>query len=223
MNGYTTDNVLGVGTQITQVGRSKKKPLIGIVGGIASGKSRVAAEFERLGCALIDADAIAHALLEEPSVRDAIVRRFGPVILGASGEIDRRTLAQRVFTEAQDLAALNGIIHPRVLQRIEELIAQYEHSDKAQAIVLDMPLLIEVGWADRCNRIVFVDSRFELRAQRARQKGLLTEGEIKIRENFQISLDSKRKLADNTIDNNSDFLTLVRQIQDIFSDITKNS
>ena len=214
---------MGVGTQITQVGRSKKNPLIGIVGGIASGKSRVAAEFERLGCALIDADAIAHALLEEPAVRGAIVRRFGPGILGASGEIDRRKLAQRVFSEAQDLAALNGIIHPRVLQRIEELIAQYEHRDTARAVVLDMPLLIEVGWADRCDRIVFVDSRFERRAERARQKGLLTEGEIKIRENSQISLDSKLELADNTIDNNSDFSTLVRQVQDIFSDITKNS
>jgi dephospho-CoA kinase len=214
---------LGVGTQTTQVGRSRKKPLIGIVGGIASGKSSVAAEFEKLGCALIDADAIAHALIEEPSVRDAVVRRFGPGILGASGEIDRRKLARKVFAHPDDLAALTGMIHPQVLQRVGELIAQYERDEAVPAIVLDMPLLIEVGWADRCDRIIFVDSRFEERANRARGKGLLTEGEIKIRENFQISLDSKLRLADNTIDNNSDFSTLVRQTQDIFSDITKNS
>jgi dephospho-CoA kinase len=216
-------SVLGVGVQINQVDNSEKKPLIGIVGGVASGKSTVAAELKRLGCAVIDADAIAHALLEEPAVHAAVVKRFGLAILGNAGEIDRRKLALTVFADAQELAALNGILHPRVLQRVEEAIERYERTDTVRAVALDMPLLVEVGWADRCDRVIFVDSSFERRAERARRKGLLTEEEIKIRENSQISLDSKAKLADNTIDNNSDFSTLVRQIQDIFSDITKNS
>ncbi|MCX5647334.1 MAG: dephospho-CoA kinase [Phycisphaerae bacterium] len=204
------------------MGNPRKKPIIGIMGGIASGKSTVAAQFGKLGCAVISADAIAHDLLREEPVRDEIVRQFGRGILHPSGQIDRRRLAQMVFADVEKLCALNQVIHPRVLERTEELIAEYERSIHVQAIVLDMPLLVEVGWADRCDTLIFVRCDRAQRARRARQTGLLDEQEIKIREKFQISLDKKAELADNTIDNNSDFSTLVRQIQDIFSDIAKN-
>ena len=200
----------------------RKKPIIGIIGGIASGKSTVAAQFGKLGCAVISADAIAHDLLREEPVRDEIVRQFGRGILHPSGQIDRSRLAQIVFADVEKLCALNQVIHPRVLERTEELIVEYERSIHVQAIVLDMPLLVEVGWANRCDKLVFVRCDRAHRARRARQTGLLDEQEIKIREKFQISLDKKAELADNTIDNNSDFSTLVRQIQDIFSDIAKN-
>jgi dephospho-CoA kinase len=115
------------------------------------------------------------------------------------------------------------VIHPRVLARTEALLAQYKECTHAKAIVLDMPLLMEVGWADRCDRLIFVKCDRQRRAERARQAGLLDEREITIRENFQISLDKKAWRADNTIDNNSDFLTLVRQINEIFSDIARSS
>jgi dephospho-CoA kinase len=205
------------------VGNPTKKPLIGILGGIASGKSTVAAEFEKLGCAVIDADEIAHGLLAEGSVRAGVARLFGSDVLDACGEIDRRRLAGRVFADATQLAALNSVLHPRVLRRVEELIAQYNEDPQCTAVVLDMPLLVEVGWADRCDRLVFVDCDWQRRVERAKSKGLASERKIKIRENFQISLDRKKELADNTVDNNSDFSTLVRQIKSIFSDITKNS
>jgi dephospho-CoA kinase len=80
---------------------------------------------------------------------------------------------------------------------------------------------VEVGWAGRCDRLIFVKCARRRRAERARQAGLSDEA-IRIRENFQISLDKKARLADNTIDNNSDFLTLVRQINEIFSDIARS-
>ncbi len=203
------------------MGKTKKKPLIGIVGGIASGKSTVAVEFERLGCARIDADAIARDLLSERGVCGALIERFGPAILDPAGSIDRRQLAQLAFANQQEWTALNAIVHPPVLRRVEALIEQYEGVETVPAVVLDMPLLVEVGWADRCDRIVFVNSHRERRVDRARRENRLTEADIKIRENFQISLDTKQSLADNTIDNNSDFSALVRQIQSIFSDITK--
>ncbi len=196
------------------------KPLIGIIGGIASGKSTVAAEFAKLGCAVIDADAIAHALLDTAEVRDEITERFGAGVLGDSQEIDRRKVAKIVFADKDKLANLNGIIHPRVFARIEELLARYERADAVNAVVLDMPLLVEVGWDQRCDRVVFVDCERTRRWARAQRTRALSEEEIKIRENFQISLDTKATLADNTIDNNSGFSTLVRQIQLIFSDIT---
>jgi dephospho-CoA kinase len=199
----------------------RTKPLIGIVGGIASGKSTVAAEFGKLGCAVVDADGIAHAALETGSVRDEIVSHFGPGVVDHSGQIDRAELAKLAFVGAKELATLNGIIHPVVLQKTEELIARYERDDGVKAVVLDMPLLVEVGWADRCDKVVFVDCDFDKRVDRARRTRSLTAQEVKIRENFQISLDTKKTLADNSIDNNSGFSAVVRQIQDIFSDIIK--
>lgn len=201
------------------VSNPRKKPVIGIVGGIASGKSTVAAEFGKLGCAVVSADAIAHELLDEQPVRDEVARLFGREILTPSGQIDRGRVAQSAFADPEKLSALNKLIHPRVLQRTEELIARYSHCAHVTAIVLDMPLLMEVGWADRCDRLIFVKCDRRRRGKRARRMGLMDVWQIKIRENFQISVDKKAKLADTTVDNNSDFSTLVRQIQDIFSDI----
>jgi dephospho-CoA kinase len=146
---------------------------------------------------------------------------FGPGVLNARGELDHQRLAAIVFADAQRLSALNEVVHPRVLQRTERLIAQYNQQGHSKAIVLDMPLLIEVGWADRCSRVIFVDCDRNRRVERAARKGRLSEKDIEIRENSQISLDKKAALADNTIDNNSDFSTLVRQIKEIFSDIVK--
>jgi dephospho-CoA kinase len=204
------------------VSNPKKKPIIGVIGGIASGKSTVAAQFAKLGCTVISADVIAHDLLTEEPVRDEVVRLFGREILQSSGQIDRHRLAQIVFADVEKLDALNKVIHPRVLERTEELIAQYSQGRHVKAIVLDMPLLVEVGWADRCDRLILVKCDRARRARRAKQAGALDEQGIKIREKFQISLDKKAQLADNTIDNNSDFSTLVRQIKEIFSEINRN-
>jgi len=196
-----------------------KKPVIGILGGIASGKSTVAAEFAKLGCKVIDADDIAHKLLETEPVKEKIAACFGRAVLDSAGKIDHKKLAAVVFGDLDKLSSLNEIIHPFVLRRAEELMELYSRQDQVKAIVLDMPLLVEVGWATRCDRLVFVDCRRKLRALRAEKKGF-DQNQLKIRENFQISLDSKVGLADNTVVNNSDFSALVRQVADIFSDVT---
>lgn len=211
---------MGVGgPDSVRVGNPTEKPLIGIIGGIGSGKSTVAAEFKNLGCAVIDADSIAHELLREDEVRDTVIQLFGPGVLNACGELDRKRLAAIVFADTRRLSALNGVLHPRVLQRTEELIAQYNTDSHTRAIVLDMPLLAEVGWADRCDKVIFVACDRKRRVERA--SGFLSDREIEIRENSQISLDSKARLADNIVDNNSDFSALVRQITEIFSEIAK--
>ncbi|MHC4118515.1 MAG: dephospho-CoA kinase [Planctomycetota bacterium] len=193
--------------------------MIGILGGIASGKSSVAAEFEKLGCKIVDADKIVHELLKRRSVRQRIVASFGRDILDSTGNIDHKKLAEAAFADVAGLSALNEIIHPFVLKRAEQLIERYSRQDQVKAVVLDMPLLVEVGWAERCDKLVFVDCRRELRVTRARKKGF-DKNQLKIRENFQISLDNKANIADNTVVNNSGFSALVRQVADIFSDIT---
>ncbi len=204
------------------MGKTGKKPIIGLLGGIASGKSTVAAEFAKLGCKVIDADKIAHGLLEEPSVLQRVTGLFGNAILDSAGRIDRRKLAAGVFGDAEKLSSLNNIKQPRVLARVEELIEQYSRSSRIKAIVLDMPLLAEVGWAKRCDRVIYVECNVKRRIERAKKSLHLDETELKIRENFQISLDSKSRLADNVVNNNSDFSALVRQIADIFTCIIDN-
>jgi dephospho-CoA kinase len=199
------------------VDNSKKKPIIGILGGIASGKSTVAAEFAKLGCKVIDADKIVHELLQKTAIKEKMVGLFGHDILNSAGKINHKKLADIVFTSSEKLLLLNKVIHPLVLERTEQLIKQYNRQSRIKAIVLDMPLLIEVGWSDRCDRLIFVDCQDQLRINRAKQINSLDENQIKIRENFQISMDNKARIADNAIDNNSDFQALVRQVADVFS------
>jgi len=204
------------------VNNPRKKPVIGIVGGICSGKSTVAAELARLGCEIIDADKIAHKLLDEPAVKDKIVSCFGQALLDSAGKIDHKKLADIAFTDGDKLFILSSIVHPLVLERAEQLIKRYNRQIRVKAIVLDMPLLVEVGWAKRCDRLIFVDCRQQLRVDRAKKLGFFDENQFKIRENFQISLDKKVSIADNVIDNNSDFSGLAKQVADIFSCIVDN-
>ena len=109
------------------------------------------------------------------------------------------------------------MMHTLVLSRVEQLIEQYNRQNQVKAIVLDMPLLAEVGWAKRCDRLIFVDCKRQLRMDRAKKMGTFDENQLKIRENFQISLDNKANIADNTVDNNSDLAALTKQVADIFS------
>jgi dephospho-CoA kinase len=203
------------------VSATGKKTIIGILGGIGSGKSTVAAEFAKLGCEVIDADKIAHELLDEPTVKKKIIGIFSRAVLDSSGKIERKKLAKIVFADADKLSSLNAVIHPLVLQRAEEIIEQCNRQRQVKAIVLDMPLLVEVGWEKRCDKLIFVDCEKKIRLKRAKKMGF-DENQVKIRENFQISLDNKVDLADNTVENNSDFSALAKQVTDIFSYIMNN-
>ena len=200
----------------------RKKPIIGIVGGICCGKSSVATALVKLGCKAIDADKIAHEVLQQKGVKARLVGIFGDTILDARGRIDRRKLGDIVFTDTDNLSLLNDIVHPLVLARAEQLIEQYSGAPEAKAIVLDMPLLLEVGWENRCDKVIFVECKRQLRVERAKKMGFFNENQFKIRENFQISLDKKADIADNAINNNSGFSALVKQVTDIFSYIMDN-
>ncbi len=205
------------------VGNPVKKPIIGILGGICSGKSTVAAEFAKLGCGVVDADKITHELLEKDEVKKKIVAAFGEGILDAALNIDHGKLADIVFSDSLMLSKLNGIVHPLVLSRAEVLIERYTLEPKVKAIVLDIPLLVEVGWHKRCQKLVFVKCRRRLRVDRAKKIWGFDENQLKIRENFQFSIDKKAAIADNTIDNNSGFSALAEQVAGVFSCIINNA
>ncbi|MHC4753876.1 MAG: dephospho-CoA kinase [Planctomycetota bacterium] len=193
------------------------KPIIGILGGIGSGKSTVAAEFAKLGCAVIDADKIAHQVLSEKSVKAEIAKIFGKAVFDSDGNINRKKLGEAAFSSHEMNTQLNDITHPVVLQRAERLIERYKTQQNVKAIVLDMPLLFEVGWEKRCDKLIFVRCDREKRLERAKKNELFNENQLRIRENFQISLDKKASIAENVINNNSGYSAIAGQVADILS------
>jgi len=184
-----------------------------------SGKSTAAAEFAKFGCAVIDADEIAHEALKQQDVQKKVVRLFGKEILDAKGRVSRSALANRVFGDRGKLEKLTGILHPIVLSRVKELIGRYNEQGWVRAIVLDMPLLLEVGWKKYCDYVIFIDCKAPIRLERAKKTGVFDADQLKVRENLQISLDKKRRIADNIVDNNSDLSGLSKQIASLFLSI----
>jgi len=148
--------------------------IIGLIGRIGAGKSTVARRFAEHGAHVIDADRIAHEVLEEGDVVRQIADRFGAGVLDAEGRIRRRVIADRVFGPTPDHALalqwLEALVHPRVRSRINaELVSlggrEGAHGGEA-VVVLDVPLLVQAGWADRCDRLVVVACPEEIRRQR---------------------------------------------------------
>ena len=174
-------------------------PVIGVLGGIAAGKSLVAQQLARLGAGVLDADQAGHDVLRQPEVVQAVVRRWGPEVLDPDGTINRRRLAQRVFDHAEELKHLEAITHPRIEQRLRRQAGRLVQQG-AKALVLDAPLLLRAGWDRWCDLLVFVDAPESLRLQRAAARGWSPE-QFRRRETAQEPLEEKRRRADVVIDN----------------------
>lgn len=149
--------------------------VIGLIGRIGAGKSTVAARFAALGARVIDADRIAHQVLEEADVRRQVADRFGPEVLDADGRVRRRAVAARVFgptpEHAAALEALEAIVHPPVRRRIAAELAAARQQSLARplrrdVVVLDVPLLVQGGWAEACDLLVVVECAEEVRRER---------------------------------------------------------
>jgi dephospho-CoA kinase len=179
-------------------------PVIGLLGGIASGKSLVARAFEELGAAVLDADAAGHEVLRQDEVKRAVRSRWGKSVFGPEGEIDRAALAKIVFdpspTGRDALQYLEQLTHPRIGQRLKQEAEALAAAGKHKALVLDAPVMLEAGWHTLCSQIVFVDAPREVRLSRALARGW-TEADFTAREAAQESLDVKRRHADVIIDN----------------------
>jgi dephospho-CoA kinase len=177
---------------------------IGLVGGVASGKSLVAKMLVELGTGLLDADRAGHAVLaEDRAIHKALRQRWGDAIFAADGRVDRAALAQRVFGAAsgteEERQFLEGLLHPRIRVRLEDQRKQFEAEGKPAA-VLDAPLLLEAGWDAACDLVLMVDTPRESRLQRALERGW-TEAEFARREAAQWPVDQKRRAADVVIPN----------------------
>ncbi len=175
--------------------------MIGLLSGVAGGKSTVASMLAARGWHVLDADRIAHEVLEEPEIRMALVEAFGLSVLGSDGTVDRRGLARRVFRDLEAKRRLEAITPPRILEILRE---ELERALEGQApIALDVPLLLERGLAGRCDHLLFIDTPAELRRRRAAERGIPPE-DWAAREAMQAPLEEKRKRADAVVDNSGD-------------------
>jgi dephospho-CoA kinase len=193
-----------------------KKPVIGLVGGVAAGKSTVAAEMARLGAKIIDGDRIGHQVLRDPAAKSAVRRRWGVGVFTCGGAVDRAALGQVVFGEPEELAALNRILHPRIRREIKRQIAAARKSPRVVAVVLDAAILFEAGWDDLCTAVVFVRAPALGRARRAAAQRGWDRSRWRKREISQISLDKKRRKSDYVIDNSSGVSRLRDQVRRLF-------
>ncbi len=194
---------------------------IGLVGGIASGKSAVSAALAGRGAVVFDADKIGHHVLQEPAVRNELVTRWGRDILDANHRVSRDAVAERVFAQtpegANDLDFLEQTLHPRIRQRILAEISQLPN-EAAPAVVIDAPLLLEAGWGEVCRAVVFVDAPRDVRLARAASRGW-TADELSRREAAQMPIEEKRRRATHIIQNAGSLADLEAEVERVWSEV----
>jgi dephospho-CoA kinase len=194
---------------------SSTKPVIGLIGGIGSGKSRAAAAFVQHGAYLVSGDKAGHEALRQPDIRNRVVQRWGAQVLDDDGEINRRRLGALVFAEAAQLRELEALVFPFIERRLREEIEVARRDPKVRFILLDAAVLLEAGWMPMCDRIVYVHAPREVRLRRlAGQRGWSPE-EVSAREQVQLPLTDKVTRADHALDNSGPLESLDRQVADL--------
>lgn len=194
--------------------------IVGLTGGVASGKSLVSKELKRLGAHIIDADVIAREVVRPgEDAYNEIVREFGPSVLNGDGTIDRKKLGSIVFSDEEKRKRLNAITHPRIRQRIHDEIDGVEKKDRGALIVLDIALLIEGGLYNNYRKldsviVVYADEAAQI--ERLKGRDSLTEEEARKRVAAQMPLKEKLKYADYTINNNGTVEETIGQTRELF-------
>jgi len=174
---------------------------VGLTGGIGCGKSTVVAMMRELGCTVLQADPVAHRLMEPGQLAYAeIVQDFGKQVLGADGRIDRAKLADIVFRDPARLARLNEIVHPRVLQALDDQLAKLALTHAKGVVVVEAALLIEAHYHERLDHLVVVWCEPEQQIERLLARGARRD-DAERRIAAQMKMDQKRRLADDEIDN----------------------
>jgi dephospho-CoA kinase len=175
--------------------------LLGLTGGIAAGKSTVAAVLTELGARVISADALAREVVAPgtPALAE-IVARFGPRYVGADGRLDRERLGRLIFSDPEARRALEGIVHPRIREAFETELARIRAADPEAVVVYDAPLLIEAGADKAVDRVIVVAVDEATQVRRLMARDALTEPEARARLEAQLPLEERLKHADEVVD-----------------------
>lgn len=192
------------------------RPLvIGLIGGIGSGKSHAAAVFAQRGAHVIAADELGHEALHQPAIRAQVVDRWGARVLDAKGEVDRKKLGSIVFAAPAERQALEAMVFPWIERRLQEEVQTARNDSQCQLVVLDAAIMLETGWNRVCDKLIFVDAPRTQRLQRlAKQRGW-TEEKLAAREKAQMPLEEKRLQADYVLDNSGAPEQLARQVDNL--------
>jgi len=191
--------------------------VIGLAGGIGSGKSAVSAMLARLGAEVIDADKLGHAAyLPGTAGFDAVVAEFGREVVAADGTIDRKKLGARVFSDPAALARLNQIVHPLIRTAIEERIEAVRRRGDVPAVIVEAAIMLEAGWRGSMDEIwVLSAPAGRIRERLAAQRGL-DASEVDARAARQMSDEERRAKADLVIENDGSLADLEARIGEVW-------
>ena len=195
--------------------------IIGLTGGIASGKSTVAQALGDRGAYIIDADKLGHtAYLAGSGAFDQVVAVFGTDIVADDGEIDRRKLGGKVFGNEAALRQLTDIVWPSIRAMAEKDIADAQRSAPERIVVLEAAVLIEADWLDLADQIWVTVVKPAVAIERACARDNLSEDAVRTRLDAQLSNDERRSYADHVIDNSSDEAHLLAQVESLWARVS---
>jgi dephospho-CoA kinase len=191
--------------------------VIGLAGGIGSGKSSVSTMLKTLGAVIIDADKLGHEVyLPNTEGLKEVVSEFGQDILMPNGEIDRRVLGSKVFGNPEAMSKLNDIVWPKIKQKVTMLIEENSKLD-AEVLVLDAAVLIEAGWTSVVDEVWVVTASINHIIERLESRNNISKEQAMSRINSQMTLEQRIEYADIVIENNGSLDELISQVQNIWN------
>jgi dephospho-CoA kinase len=193
------------------------KPIIGLVGGIGSGKSFVASIFGELGCCVISSDELTHRAYGDPIVKKSLQERWGDSVYNSAGELNRAAVAKRVFADSDERKYLEGLLHPLVNQARQRVMEADANNAQVIAFIWDTPLLIETGLDQQCDAVVYIETPEELRQARVLKSRGWDAAEHARREKLQHPLDKKRAISDYVISNTAGADQVRDQVRQVLS------
>ena len=190
--------------------------VIGLAGGIGTGKSEVARILGELGAVVLEADRMGHAVyLPNSDGFREVVDTFGEDVVGEDGEIDRRALGGKVFGNPEAMEKLNGIAWPRIKQMLADGIKEQQEAG-AQVVVMDAAIMIEAGWTDLSDEVWVTAAPVEQVIQRVQARNNLSEEQIRSRIDSQMSTEERVKHAHAVVDNDGDIEDLRNKVKELW-------
>jgi len=193
---------------------------IGVTGGIGSGKNMVSQRMKELGAYVFDADSEAKKILQENNdVQEDLILEFGTDIVNPDRTINEKKLAVKGFSNEENQAILNAIIHPYVFDEIDTRYETISEKEEVPIFIVNAALIYESGLDQHLDYTIVVTAQYGLRLQRALKKGKLTRAEIRKRMDLQLPEESNVKMADFVIDNNGTEEQLKEQVDQIYQEL----
>jgi len=195
---------------------------VGLTGGLASGKSFVGRALSDLGCLLIQADLLGRQVLEQGGeTYEAVVKTFGNQIVDPDGRINRRRLAKIVFSDPEQLAKLNALVHPRVKERERDLVAEFAREHPDGIAVTEAAILVETGSYKDYDRLIVAVCRPEQQIERSMERDGVSREEVLNRLSRQMPLEEKVKHADFIIDTSGTKEDTLQQVRTVYESLRR--